>query len=43
MEITSEKVQYTDSHIDVEYDYQTTFVEKSNGKYLVSLTKNNVV
>lgn len=39
MEITSDKVQYTDSHIDVEYDYQTTFVEKSNGKFLVSLTK----
>ncbi|CAO1420597.1 unnamed protein product [Diamesa tonsa] len=36
MEITSDKVQYTDSHIDVEYDYQTTFVEKSNGKFLVT-------
>lgn len=36
MEISSENVKYTDDFIDTVYDYQTTIVEKSNGKLLVS-------
>lgn len=36
MEISSDKVKYSENHIDTIYDYQTTIVEKSNGKLLVS-------
>lgn len=36
MEISSSNVKYSDNFIDTVYDYQTTMVEKSNGKLLVS-------
>jgi hypothetical protein len=36
MEIQSANVKYTEEFIDSVYDYQTTIVEKSNGKLLVS-------
>lgn len=39
MEISSANVKYSDSFIDTIYDYQTTLVEKSNGKLLVSCQK----
>ncbi|CRK95020.1 CLUMA_CG008506, isoform A [Clunio marinus] len=35
MEISSTNVNYSESFIDTIYDYQTTFVEKSEGKLLV--------
>lgn len=37
MEIISENVHYSENHIESIYDYNTTFVEKSNGKVLVSI------
>lgn len=37
MEISSSKVKYSENFIDTVYDYQTTIVEKSNGKLLVSI------
>lgn len=37
MEISSANVKYSEEYIDTVYDYQTTLVEKSNGKLLVSL------
>lgn len=36
MEVSSENVKYSEDFIDTVYDYQTTIVEKSNGKLLVS-------
>lgn len=39
MEIHSANVKYSENYIDTVYDYQTTIVEKSNGKLLVSLVK----
>lgn len=36
MEVNSAKVKYSEKFIDTVYDYQTTIVEKSNGKLLVS-------
>ncbi|KAG5672835.1 hypothetical protein PVAND_002925 [Polypedilum vanderplanki] len=35
MEISSPNVKYSENFIDTVYDYNTTFVEKSNGKLLV--------
>ena len=37
MEISSAKVKYSEEFIDTIYDYQTTIVEKSNGKLLVRI------
>lgn len=36
MEISSENVKYSENYIDTVYEYQTTVVEKSNGKLVVS-------
>lgn len=37
MEILSENVKYSENFIDTVYDYNSTVVEKSNGKLLVSI------
>jgi hypothetical protein len=37
MEIKSENVKYSEKFIDTVYDYQTTFVENSDGKFIVSI------
>lgn len=42
MEIISENVHYSENHIESIYDYNTTFVEKSNGKVLVSIIINYI-
>lgn len=42
MEISSTNVKYSENFIDTVYDYQTTIVEKSNGKLLVSATIKNL-
>lgn len=39
MEISSANVKYSENFIDSIYDYQTTLVEKSNGKLLVSIDR----
>lgn len=36
MEISSANVKYSENFIDTVYDYQTTIVEKSSGKLIVS-------
>jgi hypothetical protein len=36
MEISSTNVKYSENFIDTVYEYNTTLVEKSNGKLLVS-------
>lgn len=41
MEISSANVKYSNEFIDVVYDYSTTFVEKANGKLIVSVHKKN--
>lgn len=43
MEISSPNVKYSKEFIDVVYDYNTTFVEKSNGKIIVSVHHKNSV
>lgn len=42
MEISSEKVKISEEFIDVVYDYNTTYVEKDNGKLIVSTHSDNV-
>lgn len=42
MEISSAKVKYSQEFIDVIYDYNTTYVEKDNGKLIVSANSDNV-
>lgn len=36
MEISSANVKYSEDYINAAYDYTTTFVEKENGKIIVS-------
>lgn len=42
MDISSDKVKYSEEFIDVIYDYSTTYVEKDNGKLIVSTLRDNV-
>jgi hypothetical protein len=42
MEISSAKVKYSEDFIDVVYDYSTTYVERDNGKLIVSTHSDNV-
>lgn len=37
MEISSANVNYSNDFIDVVYDYNTSYVEKANGKLIVSV------
>lgn len=36
MEISSANVKYSNEFIDVVYEYNSTFVERANGKLIVS-------
>lgn len=42
MEISSSKVFYSEQFIDVIYDYNTTYVQKDNGKLIVSTHSDSV-
>lgn len=42
MEVLSRNVNYSENYIESVYDYSTTFVEKSDGKLLVSVINDEI-
>lgn len=43
MEISSANVKYSNEFIDVVYDYNSTYVEKANGKLIVSVHSDHLL